>query len=514
FPEEDMLGVDYVIPDIRYLVERKNRIRGILVTHGHLDHIGALPYVLPDLNFPPIYTFSLTAGLITKQLEEHKLVKQTKITLVDNKTVYKFGKLEVEFFRVNHSIPDSNGMVIRCPEGSIVHTGDFKFDFTPADGVVADIERMSQIGKRGVHILFSDSTNAMKPGHTISERVVGDALESAISNAEGRIIIASFSSLVGRIQQILDFAHRHGRFVFASGRSMESNMEIAQKLGFLKVPKDILKPIKSIKDFKDSQILVVTTGSQGEPMSALARMANDAHMQVKIKPVDTVVVSSSPIIGNERATAFLVDQLARLGAHIVHNKIMDVHTSGHGQQEDLKMMMSLIRPQHLVPIHGSYYMRQSHADLGPHMSIPATNTHMMDNGNVIELRGGKVEFKHEDIKVNYVVVDGLGRGDLGSQVLKDRELMAQNGVVNIVLKVRGGKVVDKPMVSTRGFVYQKETEKIIKEIEKTAQSAVLKAVKGPKPRAADIEQAVKGAVSGYIQRRLDRRPVVTAFLVT
>ncbi len=511
FPEEEMLGVDYVIPDIQYLVQHRQRIRGILITHGHLDHIGALPYVIADLGFPTIYGSPLSIGLVKKQLDEHKLTKHCKTKVVDNKHTYEFGSLTADFFRVNHSIPDSLGVAIRSPQGTIVHTGDFKFDFTPADGVPADIEKMAELGRRGVQLMFSDSTNALKPGHTLSERVIAENLEKAIGSVEGRIIIACFSSLLGRVQQILDFAHAHNKYVFLSGGSMISNVRIAQELGVIRPPKGVLKEIKSIKDYPDDKIVVLTTGSQGEPIAALSRMATKAHAHIQIKKGDTVVFSSSPIIGNEKPVAFVTDQLARLGAEIVHNQIMDVHTSGHGNQEDLKLMMTLIKPEHFVPVHGNFYMRRAHGDLGPKAGIVEKNVHMLDNGNIIEVRNKQVSFKHEDIGVRYVVIDGLGQGDLGSAVQKERELMAQNGMVNIVLKMQKGRLIGKPIVSSSGFLYQKELEKILLEIEKCARDSVNKLqARNPKAHAQDYEQFVRSEVSGLIVRQLDRRPLIKA----
>ncbi|MBU0981972.1 ribonuclease J [Patescibacteria group bacterium] len=515
FPEDEMLGVDYVVPDVKYLTERKDRIKAIVITHGHMDHIGGLPYVLPDLGFPDVYAPRLAAGLIERILGEHKMLKRVNLKVIDDKQVYRFGVFELEYFHVNHSIPDSKGLTVSTPDGSrIVHTGDFKFDFTPADGVPSDIGKITSIGKRGVNVLFSDSTNATKPGHTLSERVVAESLSSAIEDAEGRIVIASFSSLIGRIQQIIDFAAEHGRKVFFSGRSMIQNVEIARRLGFMRFTDSLVRPIQEVNNFAPNQVLVITTGSQGEPMAALSRMANDSHAQVKIQKGDTVVVSASPIMGNEMAVAFLVDKLARLGARVIHNAIMDIHTSGHGNQEDLKMMMSLVRPDHLVPIHGNYYMRSAHAELGRQMGLTDSNVHLMDNGNVIEVRKGAVSFKKEDIKVKYVVVDGHGVGDLGSQVLKDREAMAENGVVTILFKVRGKKMVGNPVVITNGFVYQKETEKIVAEIEREARKAFNDFHKTrPAGKTGDLERHIKSAVLGYIVRRLDRRPLVSPHMV-
>lgn len=514
FPENDMLGVDYIIPDVKYLKERKGRLKAIVVTHGHLDHIGAIPYVYADLGYPPIYCSKLTSGLISRQLEEHKLLKQAKFVLIDAKQPYRIGKFELDFFRVNHSIPDAYGLAIRSPEGTIVHTGDFKFDFTPADGVLADIPKIATIGRRGVNALFSDSTNSTKPGHTMSEKIVGQNLESSIADAKGRIIIASFSSLIGRIQQIIDYAEKHGRKIFLSGRSMDENMKVAHKMGYLKIPGGIVQAIKDVNKFPDEKILILSTGSQGEPMSALSRMATGSHMQVKISKGDTVVVSSSPIIGNEKASALLIDQLARRGAVIVHNKIMDVHTSGHGQQEDLKMMITLIKPDHLVPVHGNFYMREVHAGLGPLAGVKEANVHVIDDGDVLEFRKGKLEFKKENIKVNYIVVDGMGLGELGSQVSQERESMSKNGIVVITMRMRGSRFAGNSLVTVHGFVYQKEAATIVNEIEKEVKNAYFKLLKRDKnAKVMDFENYIRSHVASYILRRLDRRPLVSTVIV-
>jgi len=514
FPDDELFGVDYVIPDIQYLVERKDRIRGILITHGHLDHIGALAYVLPDLGFPTIYGSSLSLGLVQKQLEEHKMMKQARFKVVDNMQTYNMGQLQVEFFRVNHSIPDAMGIFVKSPAGSLIHTGDFKFDFTPADGVDADIKKIGELGKRGVNILFSDSTNALRPGHTVSERVVAENLEAAIADAKGRIVIACFSSMIGRMQQILDFAKRHRRKVFLSGGSLVSNFEIARKLGFLKFDKGLVNEVRTVNQTPDREVLILSTGSQGEPMAALSRMATGAHAQVKIHAGDTVVASSSPIPGNEKQVAFLVDALARRGAYVVHNQMMDVHASGHGQQEDLKLMMSLVRPDHLVPIHGNFYMRQAHAKLAVDVGIPMENTHMMDNGNVVEIRDHKVTQKQEDIKVRYVVVDGTGRGDLGSQVLKEREAMAQNGLISLVVKINKGRLVGNPIVMTRGFVVAKEQQKALKEIDHKIRDSVMKIQKRTKmPSLDDYEHGIRSDVAGLALQRFNKRPVVISTIL-
>ena len=410
---------------------------------------------------------------------------------------------------MNHSIPDAMGIYVRSPAGSIVHTGDFKFDFTPADGVEADIKRMAEIGKRGVTLLFSDSTNALKPGHTISERFVAGNLEENIANAKGRILIACFASMIGRIQQILDFAKQNRRKVFLSGGSLLSNFEIARKLGFLKFDKEMIIDIRQVNHHPDRDVLMLTTGGQGEPMAALSRMATGAHAQVKIHEGDTVVVSSSPIPGNEKHVAFLVDALSRLGAYVVHNQMMDVHASGHGQQEDLKLMMSLVKPSHLVPIHGNFYMRRAHGNLAPSVGIPADHVQMLDNGNVLEVREGKVTAKKEDIKVRYVVVDGTGKGDLGSQILKEREAMAQNGIISLVLKLRKGRLEGNPVITTRGFVVAKEQQKALKEIDHKLRESLQKILKRNKrPSLEDYEQGIRSDIAGLALQRFNKRPVI------
>ena len=518
FPGDDYLGVDYIIPDISYLAERKSRIKGIVITHAHLDHIGALPYVIADLGFPIIYGSKLTVGLIQKQFEEFKLNKKARFRVVDNQQTYQLGAFAVDFFRVNHSIPDSMGVRIKTAAGTVVHTGDFKFDFTPADGIEADIPKMTRMGEEGVDLLFSDSTNAMRPGHTISERTVAETLESLIKDTPGRIIIASFASLIGRIQQIVDFAQKNGRKVFLSGGSLEANAEIAHKLGFLNFHKDQLKSIREVTKFPESEVLILTTGGQGEPMAALSRMAGGAHAQVKIHEGDTVVVSSLPIIGNEKQVAFLIDSLVRRGAKVVNHQIMDVHTSGHGNQEDLKLMLNLMRPRNFAPVHGSYSMRKAHSELARTVGVPVEKIFVLDDGDALSVVGGSaggsgstVTAKKGVLKVGYMVVEGgQNRGDLGSMVLKEREIMAENGFVSVLIKVHAGRVMAAPLVSSRGFVYQKDLEKVLREIAVRARTSVeaFVAQEKRKLRESDFEARVRADVSGLIMQKMNRRPLV------
>lgn len=521
FPEEDMLGIDYIIPDVTYLEERRKRVKGIIITHGHLDHIGGLAYVLPRLGFPPVYGTRLTLGLVKKQLEEHGILKQTKLEEITSKSVLKLGAFTAGFFRVNHSIPDGVGIYLKTPVGSVAHTGDFKFDAHPADDKPAEIGKMKALGrKRGldrVSILFSDSTNALNPGKTKSEKVIGESLDKVIGEAKGRIIIASFSSLIGRIQQILNSAHKHGRVVAVSGRSMENNINIARDLGYLKVPKGTLKPLKQVLKQADDKVLLITTGSQGEAMSALARMAIGDHKHVKIQKNDTVVLSSTPIIGNERAVATVINNLCKLGANIVSNDIMDVHTSGHGCQEDLKQMLRFIRPNKLAPIHGNIYMRTAHGKVGREIGYKEEDVLMFpENGNVIEMNKGNIRLVKEKVPSNYVVVDGLGTGDVGSQVLVDREAMARNGVLVVVFQAnkKTRKLKEKPLILTRGFIYMNESDEVIAELKKEAAKAYTTLIgKDPKAKSHDVCNYVKRVLDGVAKRKLDRRPLVVPWVM-
>ncbi|MBU1019359.1 MAG: ribonuclease J [Patescibacteria group bacterium] len=521
FPEENMLGIDYVVPDVTYLEERRKNIRGIIITHGHLDHIGGLRHVLPKLGFPTIYATKLTMGLIKKQLAEYGVLDSAKLEVITPDSVLRLGDFRAGFFRVNHSIPDGVGVYLKSPAGSIVHTGDFKFDAHPADDKPAEIKKMQALGrKKGndqIDILFSDSTNAIKPGRTVSEKVIGDELDRLIERAGGRIIIASFSSLIGRIQQILNSAAKHGRIVAVSGMSMENNINIARELGYLKVPQGVLKPLKQVLKAPPGKTILITTGSQGEAMAALARMATNDHKHVKIQNGDTVVLSSSPIIGNERAVAAVKNNLCRLGANIVTNEIMDVHTSGHACQEDLLQMMGFVRPRNLAPVHGDLYMRTTHKMLAVKKGgFREENVIVLDNGSVLELSNGKILIKKEKIPVNYIVVDGLGTGDIGSQVLVDREAMSQNGVLVVVFKVdkKTKKLKDKPLVLSRGFIYVNESDEIIKKLKEEAEKAYKYILgKDSKASAQDVCNYVKGVLDSTSHKKLARKPLIVPWVM-
>lgn len=519
FPEEDMLGIDYVIPDISYLEKNKHKIRGIVITHGHLDHIGALPHVLPKLNFPPVYGTSLTLGLSLKRLEEFALQKQCRLNTITPDDKIKLGCFNLEFFRVNHSIPDGVGIFVNTPVGNLVHTGDFKFDFTPADDKPADFARIASLASRGVLAAFVDSTNATKPGYAVSEKVIGENLDNIITHTNGRIIISSFSSLIGRIQQILDICVRNNRKVFISGRSMEVNLAIAEKLGYIKAPKGLINKVssKSLKDTPDSQTLILTTGSQGESMSALTRIAMGDHSHIEVSKGDTVLLSSSPIIGNEKAIVTLINNLCRLGAKVITNSSMDIHTSGHAQQEDLKLMHSLLKPKHLVPIHGELHMRVAHKEIALGLGRAENTVHLLDNGDILEVdQHGFVKKSKEKINVQDVYVDGLGVGDIGTQVIRERKIMSDSGILVILLPVdkKTNKLIDEPNIVSRGFVYMKESQKLYEEIQTLTTKAYGEILsKNPKIKRKDLKNEIRLTVIRFVRKRIGREPMILPLII-
>lgn len=511
FPEEDMLGVDYVLPDFTYVEENKHKLRGVVITHGHLDHIGAIPYISPKLDNPTFYGTKLTMGLVTKRLEEFGLAKTAKLNVITPDDTLRLGCFTVKFFRVTHSIPDCVGVIIESPVGILVHTGDFKFDFTPADGVLAEFDKISDVGKRGVLALFSDSTNATKPGSTMSESVVGATLDKIIADAPKRLVIASFASLIGRVQQIFNSAQKHKRKVYISGRSMISNIEMARTLGYLKYPKGLVKDLRgNSRAATSDDALILTTGSQGESLAGLTRMALDEHADLKLRPSDTVVFSSSPIMGNERAVIAVTNELTRKGIRVINNKAMDVHTSGHGQQEDLKMMLTLVKPRFFIPIHGEYYMRHAHGELAKEVGVDPKNIILVDNGDVIEATPAKVYKSSNKVDHKYIIVDGKGVGDLGAKVISERQAMSQNGVVVVnVLLNKKGKLLTDPRIETKGFVYMGEEVAILKELEKETKAALNSALnKKNLKKKAEVELYLKRSLDRKITDLIERRPLL------
>lgn len=517
FPEEDMLGVDYVIPDITYMEDKVGRLRGIVFTHGHLDHIGAVPYLLPKLNFAPMYGTKLTMGLIEKRLEEFGLQNEAKINVITAEDNLQLGPFQISFFAVNHSIPDAVGVVVKTPAGNIVHTGDFKFDHTPSGNQKpADFARIASLASQDIGALFIDSTNALKVGHTITEKKVGESLEGIIKNTEGRILIASFASQIGRIQQIIDAAKKYGRTIFLSGRSLIDNIYMASKLGYLKVPEGMIHDIRKVKKIPDKHSLILTTGSQGEDVSALARIATEEHPAVQIKRGDTVVLSSSPIPGNERAVTTVTNNLCRLGAHVINNQIMDVHASGHAQQEDLKLMMSLVRARYVVPVHGEYFMRYGNKEIAMQLGYDENHGVLIENGDVLEMQNNEVHVTGERVQNNYILVDGLGVGDIGAQVIMDRQTLAENGVLIIMIPIdtQTKKIKGQVDVISRGFIYMSESEKLIQGIANLAEQSYKNVIdKREDPKRNEVKKFLRESIDRYVHEKIERHPLVIPILV-
>ena len=515
FPEEDMLGVDYVIPDTSYLEGKEKNIKGVIITHGHLDHTGGIPYLVDQLGTPPFYGTKLTMGMVKKRLEEFDLSKKPRLNTINYNDTIKLGPFKVNFFHVSHSIPAGVGVVIETPQGILVHTGDFKFDFTPADEHPVDLSKIAELSQKNVIALFSDSTNAMKPGYTVSEKYIGETLDKVIKEADGRVIIASFSSLISRIQQIVNSAVKYKKKVFVSGRSMIDNIKIATELGYLKIPQGLVQKITKKTKLDSKDALILTTGSQGEAVSALTRISLNEHSQVKIKKGDTVVFSSSPIIGNEKAIKTVMNNLCRLGAKVISNQIMDVHTSGHACQEDLKLMITLVKPKYLVPVHGELYMRIAHKEVAESLGMPSENIFLMDNGDILEIYKGRMTKAKKPLDTSYILVDGLGVGDVGSQVIMDRQTMADNGVLLVIVPInkRNRKLKGKIDVISRGFMYAAEAE-IVKEIAKISEEAyktILK--KNPKAKRGLVKKFITGKVDKFVHKKLERRPMILPIII-
>lgn len=516
FPDETTPGVDYIIPETKYLEDRKDKIRALFITHGHMDHIGAIPYLLAKLGDPPIYTMNLSAGMIKKRLEEFNLQGRVKLNALTVDDVVPVGNFQVKFFAVNHNIPDSVGLSINTPVGQIIHTGDWKFDHTPINERVTEFHKIATFGGNGVLALMSDSTNATKPGYCISEKEIGVSIERIFAEAKGRIIFASFSSLISRMQQVMDFAAKHNRKVIVTGRSMVNTLETALSLGYLKVqPKLIIKSEQAGK-LPDSQILILTTGAQGEEASQLARMSRGEHRSIKISPGDTVVISSSPIPGNERSIVAVLDNLTRQGATVIYNKVLDIHTSGHAQQEELKLMMQLTKPKFFVPIHGEHHMLAAHSKLAQSIGIPEANCFTLSNGSVLEFNGNGEARENGRVDSGYVFVDGLGVGDVGEVVIRDRQLMAQDGMFVIISTVdrRTSKLVSPPEILSRGFVYMKNNDDLIREVKHEIRKMIeSSSSKDMEANYADLRQQIRDSVGEYLFQKTQRRPMILPVII-
>ena len=514
FPDEEMFGVDLVVPDFTYIEKNKDKLRGIVITHGHEDHIGALPYLLKKVN-APIYGTRLTLGLVEGKLKEHGLLSSASLNVVEPRRNVRMGCMSVEFIRVNHSIPDSCALAIHTPAGVIVHTGDFKVDYTPIEGGIIDLARFGELGNRGVLALMSESTNVERPGYTKSERSVGESFKGLFTRAEGkRIIIATFSSNIHRIQQIIDEAVIHGRKVAVSGRSMTNVIAKAVELNYIKVPEGTLIDIEDVNKYDPSELVIATTGSQGEPLSALSRMSSGDHRQVTITPNDFIIISANPIPGNEKFVTKVVNELMKQGAEVIYESMYEVHVSGHACQEELKMMISLTKPKFFVPIHGEYKHLKKHAELAEGMGIPGNHTFVADVGDVLETDGVDMKFTGT-VPNGMVMVDGLGIGDVGSVVLRDRKHLAEDGVMIIVATIEHetGKVLAGPDIVSRGFVYVLESEELLDEAKQLMDSVMNDLCDRNVREWGNIKSAMRDALSEFIYQKTKRSPMILPIIM-
>ncbi len=520
FPDQDMPGIDYVIPDVSYLEKNKHKLRGILVTHGHLDHIGAIPYVYDKLGNPHIYSAPLTIGLIRAKLEEFGLARADRLhSLEIGKEELTLGAFKIKTFRLTHSIPQTMGLAIYTPEGMLVYATDWKFDHTPADGRPADFSALALLGGEKPLALFSESTNVEKPGISVSEREIEDSLFKIIDNARGRLIIATFSTNISRLQQIVNISRKLGRKVTFIGRSMQQTVEVALSLDAMVVPPDTIIDSRSLNNIPDNKLTIVCTGSQGEDKAALSRIATGEHKQIRIKKGDTVVLSSSPIPGNERSVSDLMDNLYRAGARVMYQKIMDVHTSGHANQEDLKLMLALIKPQYFIPIHGERHRLMLHSQIAQDMGlVPEERCLVADDGQVIEFADGRGMVTNKRVPASYVMVDGLGVGDVGNIVLRDRKAMAQDGIFVIIVTVdhENGQMATSPDIISRGFIYMRENENLVHKARAEIKRLFAKHVAANGGTRADwnlIKQKLRDDIGEFLFTETERRPMVIPVVI-
>ncbi|MBA7659772.1 Ribonuclease J1 [subsurface metagenome] len=512
FPEEEMLGIDLVIPDISYLVERRPKIRGIVITHGHEDHIGALPYILPQLNVP-VYATKLTQGLISVKLKEGKAFSRAKLKVITPGSQFTLGKFRLEMFPVCHSVPDAVGLIIQTPVGTVVHSGDFKLDYTPVNGKPTDLSRLAQLGGQGVLLLLSDSTYVELPGYTPSEKVVSETIDRIMANASGRVIVTTFASLISRVQQVIDAAAKHQRRVFIVGRSMNDTAKIALKLGYLRAPEGIIGRLDELRNLPHDKIVLITTGSQGEPTSALVRIANREHRQLHIVSGDTVVISASPIPGNESLVSRTINSLFKQGAQVYYDKVSQVHVHGHGSQEELKLMLNLIKPKFFIPIHGEYRHLCLHARLAQSLGIPKENAFILEDGDILELspQSGKIVGR---VASGNVYVDGLSVGDVGGVILRNRRMLSRDGIVVAIIAInqQSGKLVGRPDIVSRGFVDTIESKDMLDE----SRDLVAKVVNHGGKRVAEwgvINTKVRDALNSFYYERTKRRPMILPVMI-
>lgn len=514
FPEDDMLGVDLVIPDISYLEKNIDKVKALIITHGHEDHIGSVPYFLKKINVP-VYGTKLTLGLIKNKLVEHNLDKTTTLKCVKPRDVVKFGKnFKVEFIKMTHSIADSVAVAITTPVGVLLHTGDFKVDYTPIDGEPMDLQRLAELGKEGVTLLMSDSTNVQRPGHTMSESSVGKEFDRIFTNCNKRIIVATFASNIHRMQQIINSAVKFNRKVAVVGRSMLNVISVASELGYLNAPEGTLIDIDKIGIYNPEQLVIMTTGSQGEPMAALSRMSTGEHKKVQVTPDDLIIFSSSPIPGNEKSVGRVIDELEKLGAEVIYNQLADVHVSGHACQEELKLMLSLVKPKYFMPVHGEYRFLKKHGELAVSIGTPKENIFIMENGRILEIDDKSAKLSQQ-VQSGMVLVDGLGVGDVGNIVIRDRQLLSENGMIIIVVTLdrKTAKVVSGPDIVTRGFVYVRESESLMEEIREISRKELEKCENQGIRDWSTIKSNLRDTLIRYIYSKTKRQPMILPILM-
>jgi len=520
FPEEDMPGIDYIIPNISYLEDKADWIKGVIITHGHMDHIGGIPHIMGKIGNPPMFMGKLTAGLVRKRCEEFRKCPKLGISIIDENSKIKMGNsFDIEFFRVNHSIPDSFAVIINTPLGKIIHTGDFKIDYSPVNDSPADINRIARLGGEGVLLMMSDSTSSTSPGYQISESSIGDEIDKLFNKIRGRIIIGTFASQLSRIQKIFDLAQKHGRKIYLQGRSMNNNVEIAHDIGYLKFNPKILVNDAGINRLSDKKVIILGTGAQGESNAFLVRVVSGEHKTIHLKKGDTVIFSSSVIPGNERSIQNLKDLVVRQGARVIHYQMMDVHAGGHAKQEDLKLMIRLLKPKFFMPIEGSHYMLQAHADLAGQVGIPLKNIFVPDNGQVVmfERQGHIVKgnISKEKVLTDYVMVDGLGVGDVSNIVLRDRRVMAEDGMIVVIATIdsKTGDPIGNPDLISRGFVYMKENRELIEKTRMKAKK-IVKDHDSKTPADNDfIKNKIRNEIGQFLFVKTKRRPMVLPVVI-
>ena len=511
FPSDDMLGIDLVIPDVTYLKDNIDKVKGFIITHGHEDHIGALPYVLKEVN-APIYATKLTLGLIDHKLEEHGLLKSVKRKVVKYGQSINLGCFRIEFIRTNHSIADAAALAIFSPAGTIVHTGDFKVDYTPVFGDMIDLQRFGEIGKKGVLALLCDSTNALRPGFTMSERTVGKTFDTIFSeNSKSRIIVATFASNVDRVQQIINSAHKFGRKVIIEGRSMVNVIGTASELGYIKIPENTLIDIEQMKNYTDDQIVLITTGSQGESMAALSRMALSIHKKVTIKPNDTIIFSSTPIPGNEKAVSKVINELSMKGANVI---FQDTHVSGHACQEEIKLIYSLLKPKYAVPVHGEFRHLKAQASIAESLGIDKENIFILSSGDVLEMNPESAEVV-DKVQTGSILVDGLGVGDVGNIVLRDRQNLSENGIIIVALTLEkySNQLLAGPDIVSRGFVYVRESENLMDEAREVVQDAIEDCLYRNISDWGKIKNVIRESLSDYLWKKMKRSPMILPIIM-